>query len=105
MKILDHEPQQWFLVQDGDAVLLDVACSHSAFQYDFQLELNEAEKAAYAEGGHTYLNRLTYSIHYSAPGVIGNSSPYKSRKLEAVKVAQMQISILSWVRENGTKEG
>lgn len=104
MKILDHEPQQWFLALDGDAVLLDVNCSHGAVDYDFQIELNEAEMAAYAKGGHTYLNSLAESIHYSAPGVTGNSSPYKSRKLEAAKAAKMQASILSWVRQREAGE-
>ena len=100
MKIVDQGPHSWFLVQDGESLLLDVNCSHSAVDYDFQIELNDSEKIEYLHGGRNYLSRLAYAIHYSAPGVIGSASPYKSRKLDVTRAARMQEAILMWVKAN-----
>lgn len=101
MKIVDQEPHSWFLVQDGESLLFDVNCSHGAVGYDFQIELNESEKIEYVHGCRNYLNRLAYEIHYSAPGVIGSASPYKSRRLGVTRAAGMQEAILTWVKEHG----
>jgi hypothetical protein len=81
LRVLDHEPQFWFLLQDSGALFLDVACSHGAVGYGFLMELNEEEVREYKADGHPYLCRLAEAINYSAPGVRGNSSPYKERNI------------------------
>ncbi|OCJ53220.1 hypothetical protein A6U92_24980 [Agrobacterium rubi] len=82
MKVLDNEPWLWHLLEDGDILYLDATCSHSAVDYSVIIVLNEAERAAYEAKGRTYLNTLAHDIHYSAPGVIGSQSPFKSRNLK-----------------------
>jgi len=100
MEIVDFGPHSWFLIQEGESLLLDVNCSHGAVDYDFQIELNESERAEYVHGRRNYLDRLAHAIHYSAPGVIGSTSAYKSRRLEASRAAGMQETILTWVKEH-----
>ncbi|WHA40416.1 hypothetical protein [Agrobacterium larrymoorei] len=81
MKVLDDEPWGWHLLEDGDTLYLDAHCSHSFIDYSVIIALNEAERAAYQAEGRTYLNKLAHEIHYSAPGVIGSQSRFRSRNL------------------------
>ena len=82
MKVLDSEPWGWDLLEDGDILYLNANCSHSAVDYSVIIVLNEAERAAYEAKGRAYLNTLAHDIHYSAQGVIGSQSPFKSRNLK-----------------------
>ena len=81
MKILDHEPYAWFLLEEDGILYLDAHCSHGPVDYDVLVALNPAETSAYRTEGRAYLNQLAYDIHYSAPGVIGSTSPFKPRNL------------------------
>lgn len=81
MRVLDHQPQAWFLLEEDATLYLDVSCEHSSVGYGVLIALNDPERAAYAAHGRAYLDQLADSISYSAPGVIGNASPYKGRNL------------------------
>lgn len=81
MRVLDHEPQVWFLLEEDKTLYLDANCEHSGVGYSVLIALDDAERAAYAAGGRAYLDQLACNIHYSAPGVIGSSSPFKARNL------------------------
>ncbi|WP_369942346.1 hypothetical protein [Xanthomonas medicagonis] len=39
MQVVDHEPHAWFLLRDGDTLLLDVNCSHGAVGYAWTMAL------------------------------------------------------------------
>ncbi|SDH88373.1 hypothetical protein [Agrococcus jejuensis] len=69
LRYVDHEPGMWFLVaQHGDDLLLDARYSYSAVIDDSALiRLDDAERRAYAEGGHDAMTRLAQRIHHSAP--------------------------------------
>lgn len=69
------------LFEDGDDLYLDVLCSQSAVDYRFPVLLDAQEVAEFRETGRDALNRLAQEIHYSAPGVIGNNSRYRGRKV------------------------
>ncbi len=81
MKVIDHEPQSWFLLDDGGVLYLDAHCSHSAFDYSVLIALNSVETSAFAAKGRAYLKELAHDIHYSAPAILGNTSPFRSRNL------------------------
>lgn len=85
MKPIDEEPWSWRLFEDNDDLYLDVLCSHSAIDYQFVICLNEKEASDFRDTGRSALDRLAHAVHYSAPGVIGNTSAYRGRKVsEAV---------------------
>ena len=102
MNVIDHGPQVWFLIRDGDALLLDARCSHGAADYSWLIELNAAERAAHASRGHAYVDELAQAIHESAPGVLGNRSPYRDRKVGPERAAAAHESIMNWVRAGRT---
>lgn len=81
MRVLDHEPQSWFLLEGDGRLYLDAHCSHSFVDYDFVMALNDDELAMFGKKGRGYLQRLRDDIQYSAPGVAISTSPYKRRNL------------------------
>ena len=68
MQVVDHEPQAWFLFQEGDALILDVNCNHGAAGYGVMIQLSAEEVSEYAREGHAYLNRLVGAVRDSGPG-------------------------------------
>ena len=98
MDVIHHGPHAWFLVKDGDALLLDARCSHGPAEYSVVIELDEAERQAYAARSRAYLNQLAQAIHESAPGVRGSTSPYRSRVLGPARANQVQQAILAWLQ-------
>jgi hypothetical protein len=96
MEVLDHEPQTWFLLADGDALLLDARCSHGPVDYSVLVELNEPERAAYAVEGHAFASKLAEAIHYSAPGAKGSTSPFKSRDLSSSRSGAVNAAVSAW---------
>jgi hypothetical protein len=97
MEVIDHGPHAWFLVRDGDALLLDARCSHGPAEYSVVIELDEAERQAYTARAKVYVDQLAQAIHESAPGVQGSTSPYRSRILGPARANQVQQTILVWV--------
>jgi hypothetical protein len=100
MTVIDHEPGGWCLVADGERLLLDVTCHHSAASYLFLMELNDAERTAYSAHGHDLLSQLAEQIHYSAPGVIGNGPPYGGRNLRGEDRARVDEAKTAWGKEH-----
>jgi hypothetical protein len=100
MTVIDYEPSGWFLVRDGERLLLDVNCSHSAVSYGFSMELNECESLGYAAAGHKFLSELAEKIQYSAPGVIGNVSPYRERRLQGEDLSRLDEVTITWMQEH-----
>lgn len=49
MKVLDHEPYQWFLLEESGRLFLDANCNHSFIGYDFLILLNPEEIQAYQQ--------------------------------------------------------
>lgn len=81
------------LFEDDDDLYLDVLCSHSAVDYRFAIRLDEKEKLDFRHSGRDSLNRLAHDIHYSAPGVIGNSSKYRERKVSDAVARRIREAI------------
>jgi hypothetical protein len=98
--VIDHEPSAWFLVQDGERLLLDVNCSHGAVSYPFLMALDEAEREAYAARGHSFISELANKIQYSAPGVVGSVSPYRDRDLRGSERLTVDEVTIAWIREH-----
>jgi hypothetical protein len=81
MRVLDHEPHSWFLLEDGDTLYFDANCNHGIAGFDVLIALDPAEASAYTAAGRGYLDQLARDIQYSAPGVVGSTSPFTSRDL------------------------
>jgi|SRR6476619_4978542 len=99
MTVIDHEPSGWFLLREGERLMLDVNCSHGAVSYQFLMELNGAERAAYAARGHSFLSELAEKVQDSAPGAIGNISPYRERNLRGAVRSWVDEVAIAWTRE------
>ena len=58
MRVLDHQPQRWYLFDDDGALFLDANWSLSAVGYSFMIQLNPDEVREYETRGRAYLDSL-----------------------------------------------
>ena len=96
MKVLDHEPYAWFLLEHEGALYLDAHCSHSFFDYSVLIALDAEECAQYEKRGRDYLGKLAYDIHYSAPAALGSTSPFRSRNLTRGLGDLVSAAVKAW---------
>ncbi|HWV15259.1 MAG TPA: hypothetical protein VN030_07485 [Cellvibrio sp.] len=98
MKVVE-KGSAWILYAEGEAIFLEALCSHGAVDYNFFIELNSEERHDYKKFGSEYLSRLSYEIHYSAPGVIGNCSIYKERCVSKQYIDQFAAAYSAWRKQ------
>lgn len=96
MRVIDHEPQWWFLLEEDGALFLDANCSHSVVGYDFLLQLNPEEIKLYAREGRVFLRRLATEIQDSAPVAKGSTSRFKGRDLSQTCSDKVTKAVESW---------
>ncbi len=87
----------WILLENERSFYLYCICHHSCSSYIFSMQLNEDELNEYKAGGDQYLEKLAYDIHYSAPGVRGSNSKYRSRKADRT----LEDTLESAIKESG----
>ncbi|MDQ0141343.1 hypothetical protein [Cupriavidus necator] len=105
MRVVDHEPQLWFLFEIDDALYLDANCSHSFVGYNFMIRLSADELSEYRIQGRDYLTWLANEIHHSAPILSVSNSPYKTRKASVEHEAKASAAFGIWMAEQGRKAG
>ena len=96
MKVVDHEPHFWFLLEEAGALFLDVNCSHSFLGYSFLIQLNTNESAKYREQGHDFINKTAQAIQYTAPIFQASQSPYKGRDLSQSHRDRVMAAVAAW---------
>jgi hypothetical protein len=101
VRVLDHQPWSWFLLEDGKRLLLDVNCTHSFYSYSFLLALDAAEEARWRAEGRGYLDWLAHEIHYSMPRAINTRSPYTARGLDGAASEAVHDAIMAWRAGDG----
>ncbi|MBV9868877.1 MAG: hypothetical protein JO316_26320 [Abitibacteriaceae bacterium] len=74
MRVIDHEPGAWFLLQDDNDYFLDVNCDRAMVSFSVTIKLNEAERQLYASEGRAYIVAL-------ADEVLGRSDPLDPRDI------------------------
>lgn len=97
MRVVDHEPQLWFLFEIDDEMYLDANCSHSFIGYNFMIQLSADECSKYRNQGRDYLSWLANDIHNSAPILSLSNSPYKTRKVSAEQEAKASAAFGIWM--------
>jgi hypothetical protein len=96
MRVIDHEPQWWFLLEEDGALFLDANCNHSFVGYDFLLQLSSEEQERYAHEGRTFISRLATEIQDSAPILTISTSQFKGRELSKDYSDKVTMAIESW---------
>ena len=99
MTVIEHEPQHWFLLEEGGALFLDGRYSHSFVDYAHPMRLNEAEAEAYRREGRAAVQKLYDRVQYTAPGLRASTSPYKGRREPKDVEDRMYAAILAWKAE------
>lgn len=98
MEVIDRDPAAWFLLRDGEDLLLDVNCSGGAVGYSWLVRLDAAERSAYHEEGRRAIDRLASAISDSAPAARSGASPYADRDLSRSLGQDVVAAIRRWHR-------
>jgi hypothetical protein len=96
MRVIDHEPQWWFLLEQDGAFFLDANCNHSFLGYDFMLQLRPEEQDEYAHEGREFISRLATEIQDSAPILKISTSRFKGRDVSKEYSDKVKKAIESW---------
>lgn len=96
MRVVDHEPHAWFLLEHEGALLLDAHVSWSAFTFTFVMALDDDERAAYETHGHDYLTQLAAAVQDSAPMSPDHGSPYADRNVADEHGQAVHAAVLHW---------
>ena len=62
MKVVDHEPHVWFLLEEAGRYFMDARVSRSAVEWSVLLELTPEELDEYQAMGKTFLHKLAARI-------------------------------------------
>ncbi|SDC42099.1 hypothetical protein SAMN05192589_102157 [Paracidovorax valerianellae] len=104
MQVVDHEPHAWFLLRDGDTLLLDVDCSHGAVGYVWTMVLTAQEVAQFRALGRDVIAQLAERVQSTAPGVVGNRSPYLVRKADVDTRQRVTVAIKAWIQDEDVRQ-
>lgn len=96
MKVLDHEPHWWFLLEEDGALIVDANCSHSFSSYSFAIQLNPDEVAQYRSQGRSYIGELATGIQDSAPILKESRSAFKERNVTEQYSDRIMAAIGEW---------
>lgn len=99
MRVVDHEPQWWFLLEEEGSLFLDANCNHSAVGYDFLVELSAEERRAYEHGGREFISRLATEIQDTAPIVKGSTSRFKGRDMSRTYSDKVTKAVAKWLAD------
>jgi hypothetical protein len=102
MQVIDHEPYAWFLMCEGDQLLLDVACNNGPAGYSVLIPLDASEHAKVQAGGHEYVDQLANRIQGSAPLVRGSMSVYSERDVSRSRGEDVLAAISDWQKRKAT---
>ncbi|QHT57246.1 hypothetical protein GXP71_14955 [Cellulomonas sp. H30R-01] len=96
MKVVDHEPSSWFLLESDGSLLLDVHVNQGPVSGSLLVALTDGEQDAYEHQGRTALTRLAARVQDSAPLAAASTSPYRSRDLTRVLGADVTAAVVAW---------
>lgn len=73
MQVVEHEPHAWFLLRDGDTLLLDVNCSHGPVGYAWTMALTAQEVEQFRALGRDFIAQLAERVAVDRAGGLGQS--------------------------------
>jgi len=96
MDVLDHSPQRWSLLADGDQLYLDANVHEGAVGLSVLIALEAGEVRELQEKGVDFLDALSDDIQRSAPFARGSASRYRSRDLSASLEVEVAEAVDRW---------
>ena len=95
MKVIDHAPSWWFLFEEDGNLFLDGNYSHSAFGYDWMIQLTPDERKRYEQRGHDFIESLARDVQDSCP-LANPKSAYVSRRVPADYSQRATSAVQEW---------
>lgn len=96
MRVIDHEPQWWFLLEDDGSIFLDANCNHSFVGYSFMIEMNSDELTQYKRLGRNFISTLASEIQDTAPILQISTSRFKGRDVSQTYSDEVTRAVERW---------
>ncbi|MGL4576408.1 MAG: hypothetical protein ACRCV9_16610 [Burkholderiaceae bacterium] len=90
MKVIDHEPHGWFLLQDEIGYILDVNCTESHATYTVAFRLNAEEVAQIELGRHKAVDELARAVMRDA------DRSYFNQRRDTSLDASISAAVVQW---------
>ncbi|HEY0683319.1 MAG TPA: hypothetical protein VGD45_13380 [Steroidobacter sp.] len=94
MKVSDHEPHTWFLLEESGRYYIDARVTRSAAEWSILVELTPQEYREYHAIGRLYLSYLAARIHNFA-------DEYSARDLTKALGEKAMRAIQEWRTSGG----
>jgi hypothetical protein len=91
MIVIDHEPNSWFLLREGDDLCLDVNCNSSFASFDVLILLSPKEETSFSRQGREAILTLVASIQL-------NPSKFEDRDISSLRGLDVTDTIVAWQR-------
>ncbi|QDH73059.1 hypothetical protein [Brevundimonas sp. M20] len=95
MRVLDHAPASWFLLEEGQRLYLDVNCNHHIVGHTVLIPLDSEELGRFRSEGRLFLDELSADIQQSGAGVLP-TSPYTARDLTRTLGEDVMRAVEEW---------
>lgn len=89
MRVVDHEPQVWFLMEEAGRYYFDARVTRSAAEWSISIELTPTECREYRAIGRLYLSYLAARIH-------NFSEEYSTRDCSRELETKLMLAIQEW---------
>ncbi len=91
MEVIDHDPQYWFLLREGEEEYLSVRCQRGFMDYSMLVRLTaeEREAAHEAGSGHAYLDAVATNIN-------DHPEQYQARDFEKRLGPRVTQTVVAW---------
>jgi hypothetical protein len=104
MRVIEHGPNAWVLLAEGQALFLEVDCKRGAFAHSVLLRLNAEETRAYGMEGRGFLDALAQWVQAAEAAPDG---PYRKRDVAGLYSDKIAAAMEDWLadRTGGSPEG
>jgi hypothetical protein len=89
MKVIDYDPQFWFLLQDDNFYYLSIRCQQSFAEYELLIQLTQDECKEHHASGHGYIGELAERVNYRV-------RDYQSRDISKQRGDLVHQTIMAW---------
>jgi hypothetical protein len=89
MEVIDHEPQLWFLLREGEEYYQNVRCQRGFMDYSMLVRYTPEERATYQSSGHAFAATLGQNIADNPPH-------YEDRDYDKQLATRVTQTIVAW---------
>ena len=94
MRVIEHGPNAWHLLAEGQALFLEVQCRGGSFAHSVLLRLDADETRAYGIEGRMFLDALAQAVQAA---IAGDGGTYRKRDVAGLYSDKIAGAMEDWL--------